>query len=105
MSMLTVVLHLLQLIDRERSLVVRSRTWLALHDHVPAEFTGEHNQCSVEQSSFVQVSNQLRNRLVDGFLHTYQSFVAVGVSVPIEKRNVLRGHFYESSSSLNETSG
>src|SRR5579885_2106128 len=88
-----------------RHLVLDAFIRLALHDHVAPEFAGQHDQRAVQQPALLQVQYQLRNRPVDGLLHSDGPLMAVFVRVPVAERDVLRGDLDETRAGLGQPAG
>ena len=85
------------------NLVFNRVVGLAFQHHVAAEFAGHDDQRAIQQSAFLEIEHQLRDRSVDLGLELGESRMAVVVGVPIEEWNVLGGHLDESRARLGQS--
>ena len=100
----SVVLGLLQCLAAGPGLVSGRRTGNAFNHHVATELAGDHNQRAVEEPLGFQVENQLGDGLIDFLLDSSDRGVPIFVSVPVNKRNILRGNFDKPSPLLDKPS-
>src|SRR4029078_3310386 len=66
---------------------------------------GEYHQRAIQQAPLFEIKNELRNRLVDGLLHSFAVRMAILVSITAQERNVLGRDFDEARTRLREPPG
>ena len=103
-SVLPVMFQFLEHIGACPRLVASITAGNAFDHHVAAELARYDNQCSVQQSFFFQIKNQLRYRTIDFLFESSHSCVTIFMSVPMKKWNVFGCDFYKSSACLGKSS-
>ncbi len=95
MAVKSVVFGILHCISSVGCLVAGGGTDCAFDHGVAAELGSDYDECSVEEAPRLEVSNECRDRQVDFFVHSDESFVSAAVCIPVKERHVFGGHFDE----------
>ena len=69
-----------------------------------ADGAAQHDQRAIKQLVSFQVTDELCNWATNLFVQTVNRGMTVGVSVPVNERNIFRCHFHESRTRFHESS-
>ena len=104
-SVQSILFHFAEFLCSGTGLILSIGSRHTFNHHIPTEFTGENNECSIQNSFGFQITNQLCDWLINFLFHAGGSGMPIFMRIPMKEGNIFSGYFDKAGTFLHQSAG